>query len=192
MKTPYECYVTFAALKMHFSTESYDYFKYNGKVKTSVQSFQKRHDKYHYNKLTSIFDLEQHLVPMFINNPKLWIANVIETTNVQLANEWLKRKEGRSYFFEEDIKKIDSLKQAVTPKSANELPELLKDYINKTIGIDTLIILNQYINFKEYWNKIYVDNFLYNDIIRNINKTTKFITYDNQNILKIIRKHIKE
>ena len=42
MTTPLEAYQTYLAIKNHFSSPSYDYFKYQGKVKVNSQSFEKR------------------------------------------------------------------------------------------------------------------------------------------------------
>jgi len=44
--TPFESYTTFLALKNHFTTDNYDYIKYNGKVGAKPSSFDTRKDKY--------------------------------------------------------------------------------------------------------------------------------------------------
>ncbi len=42
--TPFESYKTFLAVKSHFTTDNYDYVKYNGKVTASASSFETRKD----------------------------------------------------------------------------------------------------------------------------------------------------
>ena len=192
MKTPYECYVCFNALKMHFNNDAYDYFKYNGKIKANPTSFQKRSDKFAYNKLTDINNLEDFLVPIIINNPKIWIGNILDNLNVNIANEWIKRKEARSYFFKEDLAKIEDLKKSIKPLSKNEFPKLLKQFINNDVGIDTLVILDNLIDFIKKWDILYKDSPLYYELIHNVKKASKFITYNRSSIIDIIRKHIKE
>ena len=49
--TGYEAFSLYESLKLHFTKESYDFFKYNGKTKVSVQSFENRKDKYHFYKI---------------------------------------------------------------------------------------------------------------------------------------------
>ena len=44
--TGFECYKTYLALKHHFTNQSYDYFKYNGKTKANEQTFKTRKDRY--------------------------------------------------------------------------------------------------------------------------------------------------
>lgn len=47
---PFEVYVNYLALKSHFSSPKYDYFKYNKKVRASLTSFNKRKDRYFFEK----------------------------------------------------------------------------------------------------------------------------------------------
>jgi hypothetical protein len=46
----FEVYKDYLALKNHFSNKNYDYFKYKGKVRTSIDSFNKRKDKIFFEK----------------------------------------------------------------------------------------------------------------------------------------------
>ena len=41
--TPYETYVLYSALKNHFTTESYDFIKYNGSMSTGRKDFKHYH-----------------------------------------------------------------------------------------------------------------------------------------------------
>ena len=59
-RTGYEIYIKYLALQKHFSTD-YDYFKFNGRVKASVDAYQKRNDMFAFEKLSKIIsndDLE--------------------------------------------------------------------------------------------------------------------------------------
>jgi hypothetical protein len=59
--TPFESYTTFLALKNHFTTDSYDYIKYNGKVGAKPSSFDVRKDKYQFYKLSKHKDPLKYL-----------------------------------------------------------------------------------------------------------------------------------
>ena len=50
--TPFDVYKTYLALKNHFSKPKYDYIKYAGKTRASIEAFNKRKDKYWYEKLS--------------------------------------------------------------------------------------------------------------------------------------------
>ena len=43
----FDAYCLYLAINNHFNTESYDFFKYNGKVPVKLPAFLKRNDKYH-------------------------------------------------------------------------------------------------------------------------------------------------
>ena len=45
MISGYEAFGIYQALKLHFTTDSYNYFKYNGKSNISVTVFENRKDK---------------------------------------------------------------------------------------------------------------------------------------------------
>jgi hypothetical protein len=49
--TGFAAYALWNALKLHFTSESYDYFKYKGKMKISDESFLKRRDRFFFAKL---------------------------------------------------------------------------------------------------------------------------------------------
>ena len=46
----FDAYCLYLAINNHFNTESYDFFKYNGKVPVKLPAFLKRNDKYHFAK----------------------------------------------------------------------------------------------------------------------------------------------
>ena len=50
--TPFEVYQTYLSFKNHFTKEKYDYFKYSGKTNASLNSFNKRRDKYFFEKMS--------------------------------------------------------------------------------------------------------------------------------------------
>ena len=64
---PLECYRMYMAIRLHFISKSYDYFKYNGKVKTSNESFYKRRDKYRFDTLCRQYK-EKEMMHFFVAN----------------------------------------------------------------------------------------------------------------------------
>ena len=45
-----EAYSTYLAVRNHFKTKNYDYFKYNGKIKVNEDKFRTRRDHYQFEK----------------------------------------------------------------------------------------------------------------------------------------------
>ena len=65
--TGYAAYVMFQSLKLHFSSESYDYIKYHGKTNTKKEVFEKRKDKYTFYKISRKYNLED-MKDFYISN----------------------------------------------------------------------------------------------------------------------------
>jgi hypothetical protein len=73
--TGYEAYTIFNSLKLHFTQESYDYFQYQGKTRSSIEAFERRKDKYFFYKLSRKWidkkEYELFLVANLIADSKL-------------------------------------------------------------------------------------------------------------------------
>ena len=78
--TPFETYQHYLSLKNHFTNPKYDFFKYGAKTRASVTSFNKRKDKYWFEKTSRKYSDEEvvdFLVSNFAasDNPQnLWIG----------------------------------------------------------------------------------------------------------------------
>ena len=107
--TDYDAYKMYCALKRHFQSNTYDYFKYNGKVRASYSTFEKRNDKYFFAKLAKHKDVIGFLVANFYYGD-VWVGDLVnEQTAENQYKEWLKRKQSLSYIFKNDVERIDSL-----------------------------------------------------------------------------------
>ena len=54
--TPFETYQTYLSMKSHFTNSKYDFFKYGGKSRATITSFNKRKDKYRIEKTSKLDD----------------------------------------------------------------------------------------------------------------------------------------
>ena len=80
--TGYETFSLYQALKLHFTNESYDFFKYNGKSNVSVTAFENRKDKYHFYKLSRKFTNKEELISFivanFIEDDTSWVGSLLQ------------------------------------------------------------------------------------------------------------------
>ena len=65
--TGIEVYKMYLSLKLHFTSKSFDYFKYGNSAKASPSSFDKRKDKFFFVKLSRTFN-EVELRDFFVSN----------------------------------------------------------------------------------------------------------------------------
>jgi hypothetical protein len=49
----FDVYKVYLGVKLHFTTKTYDYIKYGGKVNATLDSFTKRKDRYFFHKLST-------------------------------------------------------------------------------------------------------------------------------------------
>lgn len=170
--TDYDAYKLYCALKRHFQSEAYDYFKYNGKIKVSYSAFEKRSDKYFFSKLAKHKDPVGFLVANLYNTGDVWIGDLVnEQAAERNYRDWLMKQQSLSYVFKADIESIDNLVEDYKVKKGQH-PKLFARYLGKQIKPETIIIIdkvNKGCLFK-YWN----DNL--NDPIWKIeyNKLIKF------------------
>ena len=57
--TGFETYKLYHALKLHFTSDSYDYFKYNGKSRVNYTNFSSNASKYQFAKLSRKYNLDE-------------------------------------------------------------------------------------------------------------------------------------
>ena len=94
---PYDAYRCYLSLKNHFTKEKYDYHKYRGKSRASLQSFYKRKDRFWFEKLArnkSDKEVEEFFVSNFVvctDPSKLWIGEMVKEGEDRYLN-WRKRQ----------------------------------------------------------------------------------------------------
>ena len=157
---PLNCYRTYLALKNHFTKPNYDYQKYCGKVKASLQSFYKRKDRMWFEKM-SRQKTDEEIVNFFVanfvecNDPQsLWIGEIIREGEIRYTN-WKKKTESVSYLFKEEVEQVfDSKKfDEMFEIKSNQHPQLLKEYLQGKLSLETMVILNNILNYKKDFDK---------------------------------------
>ena len=108
---PFDCYKTYLALKNHFTKDNYDYHKYCGKSRASLNSFYKRKDRFWFEKVSrqkTNKEVEEFFVASFVScdDPQsLWIGEIIKNGETQYK-QWQRKVQSLSYIFKEEIEKV--------------------------------------------------------------------------------------
>lgn len=192
--TGYEAFCLYNSLKLHFNSDSYDYFRYNGKVNTSVGAFENRKDKWHFYKLSRRFTNADiccdFLVANLVHNHDVWVGHLL--TN-EADVEYRKRQkviQSLTYTFTNEI---GSLMNHTSPNDLfisqeGQYPELLQKLLHDEISIETVCILNQLLQFLPTWDKKITDTIHYPNISRKIKKYTPFVPFDTTKYKLILKK----
>ncbi len=151
---PFEVYQKYLALKRHFSSDSYDYHKYNGKVKANQHSFDIRKDKYFFYKLSKQKNVEEFLLANFVDGDNdFWIGQLRDDKCTAAYENYRKRKQALTYVFKEDLSKMKDDFDANIVVPENEHPYLLRLYMRKDICIETLTLIDMMVYNYKYWDK---------------------------------------
>ena len=195
--TGFAAFALYNAIKLHFTSDSYDYFKYNGKTNVSKQSFMVRKDKYQFYRLSrkyNLVELKDFYVANFLQGDK-WVGDMLNVDGEEVYKNWQKRQQSLTYTFENDIMylldKVDKPDDLLLVKS-NEFPKLLQYLMSGSISIETVIILDDIMKFIPMWNKQIYDDIVWPEWHRKIEKYTPFIQYDKEKFLHILKDKIKE
>jgi len=189
---PYDAYKCYLSLKNHFTKDSYDYHKYRGKSRVSVQSFYKRKDRFWFERVTRQ-KTDQEIVEFFVSNfitctdpSKLWIGEIIREGETRYA-EWKKRNQSLSYVFKEETQKLfDSKKVDDVFDCSKGHPPVLKNYLSGNISMETLVIYDRIFLFGDKFDKQLSDP-VWETVRMKMKKYSPFLNIDvprYKNILK--------
>lgn len=194
--TPHEAYKQYLALKNHFSNDSYDYFKYCGKIKASIESFHKRKDRLFFEKL-SRQKKDNEIIDFFISNfvsstdpSSLWIGEIIKNGN-ETYTEWKKKRQSLTYLFENDLRNIVQeahLLECLEIKNSKH-PKILKEYLSGRVSLETMVILDQMLNYREKFNEKLIDP-VWELVSKKIKNYSPFLDIDLDKYKNILRKVI--
>ena len=161
--TPFETYRTYLSMKSHFTNPKFDFFKYGGKSRATMTSFNKRKDKYWFEKTSRKYSDQEvidFLLSNFINasNPQnLWIGEIINSGE-RTYSEWMKRQQSLTYLFTEQSSEL------LLEKNLDEVfncskghPVVLKKYLGGDISLETLAILEKVFSFQKRFDKKLTD-----------------------------------
>lgn len=194
---PFETYVTYLALKQHFSSPSYDFFKYNGRIRCSQETYKKSKDRIFFERLSrkkKPHEIINFFVSNFVaaDNPSsVWIGDIIKNgEKFYLENQRI--RESLSYVFEQDLRNLTSTHHLyeVVKVDGTKHPKLLKAYLNHTIKFETLFILLGILGLKKTYDEALEDP-IWKTVSNKIVKYAPFLEIDETKYRSIIRKYIQ-
>jgi hypothetical protein len=191
MLTPYDVYEKYLAIRMHFVEPGYDFFRYSGKVRASKDSFNKRKDRYFFEKLSRKKN-EKEVIDFFVSNfiessnpSKMWVGELKEKGEENYSN-WKGRIQSLSYKFNQDLKKLTEnhhLFEVLFSEKGSH-PKIIKQYLAGKIYIETLVILD---NLTSFMSKLNCDDPVLSLVAHRIKKYKPFLSYDKEGFVQEIR-----
>lgn len=190
--TIYDTYITYLSLKKHFAEPKYDYFKYNGKVKASVDAFEKRSDKIFFKKISKHKDTINYILANVIDRKIGYAGDLVGEEAEECYTNWLRINESLTY---NTISEIGELRESFTDKfrvQNGQHPELLKMRIRNKISLETFTILNEHLGFFSVWDRKISDDIIWPKHRDKSLKYCQFLDYDRNKVKKFLKKVVTE
>jgi hypothetical protein len=189
---PFQVYTTYLAIKNHFCNKNYNYFTYNGKIKANIQSFYKRKDRFYFEKM-SRQKSDEEIINFFVSNfascddsQSLWIGEIIKEGEENYKN-WMRKTQSLSYIFKDEVSIFNSKNfDEMFKIEGNRHPKILKQFLQKKLSLETMIILNGILGYKKQFDKKLQDP-VWEFVSMKIEKYSPFLHIDSNKFKSILK-----
>ena len=180
----YDLFKIYLGVKLHFTTDSYDFLRFHGKTTITFDSYLKRKDKYWFERLSRSFkgDPVDFFFALFAHNPNQWIGQMLEGGHEEVYTKWQRRMQNYSEEFSDDIgvicaelikekKGFDSL---FVIKDGRH-PTLLQYVVRGEISPETFITLDEMLEFFPLFHKALTGDALWDTLEKRCEKYRPFL-----------------
>lgn len=188
----YDVYRIYVALKTHFRSDTYDFFENEGRVRAKMSSYQKRRDRYFFERLakrfsgSDSFEMVDFFVANLAGNSDMWVGDMLTDQCDQTYLDWCRRIQSLDYVFGCDcetllneLEKIDVSFNSIFECENQQHPPLLRMVMRGQIGVETFIILDNMLNFFKRWDTEMPNDYVWEEFRRKCQKYKPFLTQIN-------------
>jgi len=189
----------YLGVKLHFTTKTYDYVKYEGKVNVKLETFTKRNDRYFFYKLSKQYgqnDILDFFVANFASDSKGWIGNLLQRDGKDVFLDYKKRKESFIYHFRSDCTSIvnDFHARGISFDDgflchSGQHPRFLRLLIQKKLSLQTAIVFDHFLSFSKNWTKEITEKVVWPKISSTLTRLKPFMRF-NETECKMIMKEV--
>ena len=187
----YDAYCLYLAINNHFYSDSYDYFKYNGKVSAKLESFMKRKDKYHFAKLSRKYndELKDFLVANF-SKKKYYVRDLLEMECEKNYIEFKKRKQKLTYLITEEMKylfdKYKHIDFCIGIKDGQH-SNILREYLGGRIAAETLVAVDKIFGIFTDYDTMVSENFIWPKTRKRLDSLAPFLELEHKKLETILQ-----
>ena len=189
---PFDAYRCYLSLKNHFTKDHYDYHKYRGKTRATVQAFYKRKDRFWFEKFArskNDKEVEEFFVSNFIYSTDpatMWIGEMIKEGEGRYQ-EWKKKTQSLSYIFKEEVENVfEEQKVDDVFNCSKGHPPILKSYLGGDTSLESMVIYDIIFGYGKDFDKRLNDP-VWETVSRKIKKYKPFINIDVPHYKKILK-----
>ena len=187
---PIDVYLMYCAMKAHFGKSDYDFVTYKGKTRIKRDTFYRRKDRSFFVRVSRKYKTEQEIqnyfVSNFIKDKKGYIANF----NDENYESWKLKRQGFFDLFDVEMKPLVEAFEDLFTVTNGQHPKLMREFLGGRVSLETIIILDELVNFGPDWNKQLEDDIIWIDLRNLMNNYKRFLTIDQEQykirLLKLI------
>ena len=192
---PFDAYRCYLSLKNHFTKDHYDYIKYRGKTRATVQAFYKRKDRFWFEKFArqkNDKEVEEFFVSNFIYSTDpatMWIGEMIKEGEGRYS-EWKRKVQSLTYIFKQETENIFDNKRVDDMFDCSKgHPPILKIYLKGDISLESMVIYDRILGYGKDFDKRLKDP-VWETVSRKIKKYSPFLNIDVSRYKKILKEVI--
>ena len=187
---PIDVYLMYCAMKAHFGKGDYDFITYKGKTRIKRDTFYKRKDRSFFVRLSRKYktekEIKNYFVSNFIKNKKGYIANFSD----DIFETWKLKRQSFFDMFEVEMKPLVEAFDNLFSIENGQHPKLMREFLGGRVSLETMIILNELVNYNPNWSKSLEDDIIWIDLRNLMNNYERFLTIDQEQyrirLLKLI------
>ena len=197
---PLDVYRTYLSVRNHFTNDNYNFFKFGGKTKASSSAFEKRRDRYIFDKVSKDYkddEVALLFVSNFVAKEKFWIGNTLSEESRNIYTMWRKKIQSLSYIFENDVKVIiDEINDreidfdSVFKIQDGQHPIILRLTLADRVSLESFLILNKILDFFPQFNRRIEETIIWPDYYKKCVKYEPFVKVDMTRFKFILKKQL--
>ena len=177
---PIDVYLMYCAMKAHFGKGKYDFVEYRGKTRIKRETFYKRKDRSFFVRLSrkynSELEIKNYFVANFIKDKKGYIANFSDEN----YESWKLKRQGFFGLFEVEMTPLVQAFENLFKIEKNQHPKLMKEFLGSRVSLETMIIVNELVDYERAWNKELEDDIIWPELKKLMNDYKRFLTIDRE------------
>jgi hypothetical protein len=189
---PFDSYKCYLAMKNHFTKDSYDYHKYCGKSRASLNAFYKRKDRFWFEKFSrqkNDKEIEEFFIANFAScsDPEsMWIGEMIREGEDRYQ-DWQKKVQSLSYVFKEEAESLfaDNKVDEVFDCGRGH-PIVLKKFLGGHISLESMVIYDRILGYGKDFDKKLKDP-VWETVSRRVKKYSPFLNINVPRYKKILK-----
>lgn len=178
--------------------KGFDPVKYSWKIKVSQNQFEKRKDKFFFEKISKNFDIHQQQQIFMVNllaNSNQWIGDMLDQDSIIFYRKYISRFNDLSILFKEDLQNLILFCKSKNKQFKelfvfeNQEPMIFKLLQNDQISYETFILLDQYFNIIEELDK--QNNFIWEQYSTRIKAYKNLFLVNKKEVVDILKEQLK-